>query len=237
MFTLSSQKRLELSALAGLFIALMLAAVSSFELSETSRSSITSSVIRLHILADSDSDEDQRLKLIVRDAVLSQYGEALSQADGKGSGVDIISRSLEGIKDTAEDALRANGCGDSVSCELTDMFFAPRSYDGFTMPMGTYTALRISIGSAQGKNWWCVMYPPLCLPAASEIDEELTECFTASELEMLQNPEKYEIRFKCAELCERYVAHIEKRGNLCPEKVSNIRTNCKQIYLSVEKDA
>lgn len=160
-------------------------------------------VLRLHILANSDSEEDQRLKLLVRDELLrSGYfsGAAdLSEAEA------IVQERLGDIEDTAEDVLRENGCTDSVTAELETTDFTDRVYGDITMPSGEYKALRIKIGKAEGHNWWCVMYPPLCIPAACGSEDEETdvaedesaeeEYFDDEELDILKKPKKYKVRF------------------------------------------
>ncbi len=160
------------------------------------------SVLRLHILAESDSEHDQNLKLKVRDGLLEsgifETAETLEEAEA------IAAESLDEIEEKAEDILRKNGCNLPVSAELADVVFDERVYGDITMPAGEYRALRVKIGSAQGKNWWCVMYPPLCLPAACTVGEksdeveksdEAEEYFTDEEKDILHHPKKYEIRF------------------------------------------
>lgn len=172
---------------------------------------LRSSVLRLHILADSDSKSDQQLKLMVRDALLDDSEEIFGDADSLEAAEANAREKLALIEAVAEETLRENGCNDEVSAEVTDMYFDERVYGDITMPAGDYRALRVTIGSAQGRNWWCVMYPPLCLPAACEYKddpeseeaaEEMAddkdaeeEFFNDSQRDILYHPEKYEIRF------------------------------------------
>ena len=128
------------------------------------------SVLRLHILADSDSEEDQRLKLCVRDALLERSGELFGEADDLESAEEAALEALPEIVDIAENTLRAQGCDSPVRAYLADMEFDERVYGNITMPAGKYRALRIEIGEAKGHNWWCVMYPPLCIPAAEKVE-------------------------------------------------------------------
>lgn len=154
------------------------------------------SVLRLHILADSDTQEDQDLKYKVRDALLEASGELF---DGCTTLPEMQERALEQldtIEALAQEVLRENGCTDNVTAEVTEMEFPVKQYEKLTMPAGTYSALRILIGEAQGQNWWCVMYPPLCLPAGTETPEGWFDAETA---DMLENPQQYEIKFKCVE--------------------------------------
>ncbi len=152
---------------------------------------IRESVLRLHILADSDSEEDQQLKLKVRDALLKSgiFDDAESLEDAE----EKAKEKLADIIELAEKTLRSSGCNKPVTAQLTDMYFDQRSYGSITMPAGNYRALRIVIGSGQGHNWWCVMYPPLCVPAASDKDAE--EYFTSEEMDILNKPEKYRVKF------------------------------------------
>lgn len=156
------------------------------------------SVLRLHIIANSDSEEDQRLKLCVRDALLENGDELFGEADDLESAELCAEEKLPEICAIAERTLRSQNCMDSVSAEVVDMDFDERVYGDITMPAGTYRALRVTIGEAKGHNWWCVMYPPLCIPAVCGIidnSETEREYFSAGEREMLHKPKKYRVRF------------------------------------------
>ena len=154
------------------------------------------SVLRLHILADSDSEEDQRLKLCVRDALLERSGELFGEAADLESAEDAALEALPEIVDIAEDTLRAQGCDSPVRAYLADMEFDERVYGNITMPAGKYRALRIEIGEAKGHNWWCVMYPPLCIPAAEKVESrDEKEYFDEKELDIVYRPKKYRIKF------------------------------------------
>lgn len=156
------------------------------------------SVLRLHILADSDREYDQKLKLKVRDALL-ECG-IFEEADSLEEAELTAAERMPEIVETAESVLRENGCDLPVTAELADVEFDERDYGDITMPSGKYRALRVKIGSAQGKNWWCVMYPPLCIPAAcgdEEMDNDRSaeEIFSDEELDILYQPKKYRVRF------------------------------------------
>lgn len=185
---------------AGLILAILISNAGSFIKDGKSLDRLRGSVLRLHILAESDSDEDQRLKLLVRDELLRSdiFGDAETLAEAEA----IAAERLPDIVEIAEETLRRNGCNAEVTAELADMHFDSRVYGDITMPAGDYRALRVSIGSARGHNWWCVMYPPLCLPAACEAGEETVEdksaeeeFFDEKELDILTKPKKYEVRF------------------------------------------
>lgn len=185
---------------AGLILAILISNIGSFISDGRKLDELRGSVLRLHILANSDSEQDQRLKLMVRDKLLEsglfESAESLSQAEA------IAEEKLDKITDIAERVLRENGCAHKVTAELADVDFGDRTYGDITMPAGRYRALRIKIGSAEGHNWWCVMYPPLCLPAACEAedgvgeDESAAEAnFDEKELDILHKPRKYKVRF------------------------------------------
>ncbi|MBQ9899211.1 MAG: stage II sporulation protein R [Ruminococcus sp.] len=154
------------------------------------------SVLRLHILANSDSDEDQRLKLCVRDALLESG--VLSGAGDLSDACALAEERLPEIETLAEEVLRGQGCSCDVHAEIAEMYFDERTYGDITMPAGEYTALRVSIGEAKGHNWWCVMFPPLCIPAAcGEVTDsgDCGEMFSEEELDIMYKPKKYRVRF------------------------------------------
>lgn len=168
------------------------------------------SVLRLHILANSDSPSDQDLKLQVRDALLAESDnlfrgcrtleEMQQRAIAESSTIRLIAKTV----------LERNGCDDDVQVQLVQMQFDKKQYEEITMPAGAYSALRILIGKAEGHNWWCVMYPPLCIPAVSQ-PQTAEEWFDAETCDLLEHPERYEIRFKCVEWMEKL--HLLESGN------------------------
>ena len=156
------------------------------------------SVLRLHILANSDNEEDQRLKLCVRDALLEQSGELFACADSLEEAEAAAEAELHEIERIARETLESQGSSQTVTAKIVDMHFDERFYDGLTMPAGDYKALRVELGEAEGHNWWCVMYPPLCLPAACRVTINKTaeeEYFDKKELDIMYRPKKYRIRF------------------------------------------
>ena len=162
---------------------------------------ITETVFRLHILANSDSEEDQSLKLLVRDAVLEENSEVFSGCLSAEEAAEAAEEHMDEIKATAERVLAENGAGYGAECSVEKIRFDDRVYDNITMPAGEYMALRVTLGEAEGKNWWCVMFPPLCLPAVS--GEAAEEAFSPGELELLEDHESYECRFYFLELLEK----------------------------------
>ena len=162
---------------------------------------IYDSTIRLHVLANSDSGEDQAEKLLVRDAVLAYLEGSLAQSNTYGDALTAVSDHLDGIRDCARDTL---GGKYAVRVELGRETYPVRHYENYTLPAGEYTSLRILIGKGEGRNWWCVLFPPLCVEA-SEAEEEFVQTgFTPNQIKVLTDSEtpKYVIRFRILEWAE-----------------------------------
>ena len=152
----------ELALLLGLGAALWLSGFSAL------CGRVRADTLRLHVVANSDSSEDQALKLRVRDAVLARAGEAFGNASDKASALAAAGENLELFRRAAEEAVAASGLEQAVEVKLVRMRFGTTAYDSFTLPAGEYDALRIELGEAKGHNWFCVLYPALCLPAAQK---------------------------------------------------------------------
>ena len=164
---------------------------------------IYENMIRLHVIANSDSEEDQALKLHVRDAVLgavSQIPHASSVEDAK----EGIKRYSGEILSAAEEAVNESGSEDEVSLFFDTERYPVRYYEGFSLPAGEYTSLRVVIGNGEGHNWWCVLFPPLCTAASeSEREDDFIEAgFTSEEYRLIKNDSgtKYKVRFKILEI-------------------------------------
>ena len=162
-------------------------------------------MIRLHVIANSDSDADQTLKLCVRDAVLCRAEEILRQSADMTEARARLRDRLPDIGDAAAQELAAQGSGYSVSVALEDTEFPRKTYDGFALPAGEYLALRVVIGAGEGRNWWCVVYPPLCTTAACELEGVALEGgMTADDLSLMTGENAgYVLRFRSLELWER----------------------------------
>lgn len=131
--------------------------------SALSKAVATGDIVRLHILANSDSEGDQAIKLMVRDAVLEAFAGELSGLSSAAQAKAVITSLLPDIIDVARAVALNEGFGGDVSARMGRYDFPERVYDGEVVPAGEYDALRIVLGDGEGKNWWCVMYPPLCL--------------------------------------------------------------------------
>ena len=136
---------------------------------------IRSETLRLHIIANSDSEKDQALKLKIRDAVLEATGELFAEVSGKTEAVAAAEYSSDDIRAIAEEVIAEEGFDYPVQVEVTEMWFETKNYENFSLPAGDYDAVRIIIGAGEGKNWWCVMYPAICVPGAEESIEKYEE--------------------------------------------------------------
>ncbi len=132
------------------------------------RERLNEELIRLHVVAASDSETDQALKLRVRDAVTASLQRDLANAADADQAMRYIETQLPKLEQIANDTLRMAGCTDTVHISLTQEPFDTRHYDTFSLPAGIYETLRIVIGEGKGENWWCVVFPTLCLPATTE---------------------------------------------------------------------
>lgn len=132
-------------------------------------------LVRLHVVANSDSSEDQAAKLAVRDAVLEAIQGTVEQFPSAEEARAFLGSHLTDIKAVAEAALKEAGLSHTVTVTLGEESFPTRDYDTFRLPAGIYNTLRLTIGEAQGKNWWCVLFPSLCVPASTEEFEKTAE--------------------------------------------------------------
>lgn len=151
---------------------------------------IASQVIRFHVLANSDSESDQALKLKVRDGVLEKFGPLLSDSSNNEQTKEILNANLDEIESYAEKIIKENGYDYSVASSLTKSIFPTKTYGDLTFPAGEYEALRIEIGEAKGKNWWCVMFPPLCYV---DMAQTYTTAKSKTNLKDILSDEEYDI--------------------------------------------
>ena len=161
---------------------------------QTRQQTISSALVRLHVIADSDAAEEQEIKLEVRDAVLAYLTPVLEEAESQQQARQIIRDNLEGIAQAAGSAAR----GRQVSVTLSRESYPTREYEGFTLPAGRYEYLRVILGQGQGKNWWCVVFPPLCLSAAES--EKVQDVLNGEDLSIVTEEEGYVLRFRLVEL-------------------------------------
>ena len=166
-------------------------------------SRVRSDVLRMHVIANSDCSADQQLKLMVRDAVLergAQLFDGMVTADEARRKIEPHKAELEAA---AREVIERAGYDYPVSVNVVNEYFATRCYGSLTMPAGRYTAVKVVIGEGAGRNWWCVMFPPLCLPAAQDRGGNLDAFFDDGELKVVESSGRYEPRFKIVEIIEK----------------------------------
>ena len=167
-------------------------------------------VVRLHVLANSDSEEDQALKLLVRDVVLERATALLEQTESRAEAEALLRESLPELETIAEETVRANGYSYAVTAELEDTSFPTKEYDGFSLPAGEYLALRILIGEGAGQNWWCVVFPPLCTAASADVPETaLAAGLTEDQVGLMTEEDSgYVLKLKAVEWWEQLKAAL-----------------------------
>ena len=164
-------------------------------------SEIYSNVLRLHVIANSDSEDDQNLKLLVRDAVLAEAQILLCDVYDRAKAEETVMQNIEILRSVAEKTVLDNGYDYPVAIELGKEEYPTKNYESCSFPAGEYTSLRILIGEAAGQNWWCVLFPPLCLSAATDADAFASVGITDNQYQIITDSEstKYKIRFKILE--------------------------------------
>ncbi len=171
---------------------------------------IRNDTLRLHIIANSDTEKDQRIKLAVRDALLESGSNIFSGTVTPETAFITVAEEKENIEKTVKKILNENGVDYNTEINLTTEYFDTRVYDNnVTLPAGQYLALKIVLGEGNGKNWWCVMFPSLCLPAAEETDlSAIDSVYSENEKLIISNGQKYTIRFKLLEYLEKFKNNV-----------------------------
>ena len=187
---------------------LLLTAVGVFLLSGAlslqTQSALADKVVRLHVLANSDSEADQSLKLTVRDAVLAETEVLLEGVENRDTAARVLRAQLPQLRRTAERTMAEQGSHYPVEVRLETAEFPTKTYDGFALPAGEYLALRVLIGEAAGQNWWCVVFPPLCSAAASEVGETAVAAgMSGEQVRLITEEEGCVLKFKCVELWQQ----------------------------------
>lgn len=199
-----------------LFLAFLI--VSAYSYASSVSTGLAENIFRLHILANSDSDEDQELKLKVRDEII-EYMKTLS--DGMGNKDAVIELSKEHTNDfieIAEKVIHKNGYDYPVNIEIGNFYFPTKYYGNISLPAGNYDALKIEIGDAKGQNWWCSLFPPLCFVGVSsgvvdsEGEEYLKENLSTEEFELISSSSsEVEFKFKIVEILNEKTEQFENK--------------------------
>ncbi len=185
-------KKWELAILMGLILSIFILQFTAFA---NSCSEVAQDTLRLHILANSNSEEDQQLKIAVRDEIIKKYSQSFKDVETLQEAKDVASGLLYAIEYTAQSVVNEHGFDYDVDIALENIYFERKLYDGFTMPAGIYEALRVEIGSAVGENWFCVLYPKLCIPAAT--NDTGVQIYSQNQVEAITS--QYEVKFAIIE--------------------------------------
>lgn len=169
------------------------------------RECLSGKLLRLHVVANSDSDADQALKLEVRDAVLDCAAGYLENVSDVRAAEQVLGAHLAELAGAGQAVVREKGYDYAVRASLDTSHFPTKTYDGFALPAGDYRALRVTIGAGEGRNWWCVVFPTLCVSAASEWQDTAVSGGLSDEdvRLMAEEDEGYVLRFKCLELWDK----------------------------------
>ena len=192
-------RRWEAALMAGVAIALLSGAWLDGE-----QAALAEKVLRLHVIAASDDPADQALKLEVRDQVLARAGEVLEGAETVEEAAQALQGALPELAAAGEAAVRAAGRSEAVTASLEeDVWFPTKVYQDFALPQGRYTALRVVIGEGAGANWWCVVFPPLCLGSVAETTVETAAGLDREDVALITGETQgYVVKFKALELWE-----------------------------------
>ncbi len=191
----------------GIFVILLICMIAPI----SEAKGIYEGVVRIHILAESDSEEDQQLKLAVRDAILEYSSAQMKQLSSVEQAREYIENNMDSFVSTAEEVIKKSGYDYDVTAEFCVEYYPTRQYLDVTMPAGEYLSLRINIGSGQGKNWWCMVYPPLCTSAAKAEEELIQAGFSSNQIRLItqDDDEEYEMKFKFIESAQQAVEKIK----------------------------
>lgn len=192
-------------AATSLFFLLLLAPLQNAE-------NLYDSVIRIHVLANSDSEEDQTQKLAVRDGILNFSQKELSLGENREEAKAVLEKNLQNLERVAKQVLREEGSTHDVKVVISEEYYPTREYDTLSLPAGNYLSLRVQIGEAKGKNWWCVLFPPLCLSSAVEAEDALAGAgMTEDNVATVMGEDSvYRIRFKFLDLLEQAKERVKK---------------------------
>ena len=170
---------------------------------------LSDKVLRLHVLANSDSEADQALKRKVRDSVLETASAILADCPDRETAEQRLSAALPEIEDAARARIAAEGGKQTVTAELRPTVFPTREYEDFTLPAGEYLALRVVLGEGEGHNWWCVVFPPLCAETTSSLSQTaMAAGLTEEEVALITESDGYQLKFKAVELWEKLRAYF-----------------------------
>lgn len=202
---MSLSKKFRISLAVGIVFSIIFS-VCSFAITSNE---IRSDVLRLHVIANSDTAVDQNLKIRLRDFILEEGKEIFDGSVTVENAVEKIQPQIASLEESSKNFIKSSGFDYDVKISISKEYFTTRTYENITLPAGKYLALRVVIGSGNGHNWWCVMFPPMCLPAADKNDE-ISKVLNENEIDLVERSPKYEPRFKIIEIFESVKNSFDK---------------------------
>ena len=184
------------------FLLFLYTTICAFSYAQNVSTDIANSVFRLHVIANSDSKEDQELKYKVRDSLINYMNSICANCENKQDAINLVTEHKDDFKQIALDTIKDNGYSYDVNISIGNFSFPTKDYGDISLPAGFYDALRVEIGEAKGQNWWCVMFPPLCFVDVSsgvvpeESKEELEDNLSEEEYALVSNDSDTKIQFK-----------------------------------------
>lgn len=184
------------------FLIFIYSGICAFSYAKNVSLDISESVFRLHVIANSDSKEDQDLKYKVRDSLLEYMNNICKDCSSKEEAISLVEKNKENFKKIAEDTIKSEGYSYTVNINIGNFEFPTKTYGDISLPAGFYDALRVEIGEAKGQNWWCVMFPPLCFVDISsgivpdQSKETMEENLSEEEYALISDDSNTQIQFK-----------------------------------------
>ncbi len=201
-------KKSEISIIGGLFLAL---AISFFTDSNFQADSIRKQTLRLHVIAQDDSAYSQQVKTQVKDVMVNTAASLYCRAKNYHEAVQITQDNLDYLQQIADNTLENLGAGYKSQCSIEQFYFDTTEYEDFTMPRGVYTALTVRLGDAQGKNWWCVVYPTLCISTGGQYEDDDSNTFIETD--------NFRLKFKTVELWQKMMNLISESEHTTYDKI------------------
>lgn len=202
---MKTKRNIEIAVLFGLICAVVL----SFARFELRCDDLRDNLLRLHIIANSDSTDDQNIKLAVRDAILESSVDIFKDCSSVDDAIEVAKSQVQVFNGIANNVLRNADFNYEANTTVEEQYFNTRTYDDFTLPAGNYNSLVINLGDSQGKNWWCVVFPCVCVPSAT--DSDLSDSVPEKAVSTAENAEKYKIKFKTVEIYEEIKNFFQKK--------------------------
>lgn len=186
---------------ASIFFGLLCAVFLSFAHFNAACDDLKTNVLRLHIIANSDSEADQSLKLKIRDRILENSGGIFETCDDIDNAIIKAKENTEYFTKLANEVIKEEGFTYKAVAKIDESYFETREYDDFTLPAGSYNSLIVTVGEGKGKNWWCVVFPEICLPAAAK-NAELSDTVCKESAKIAESGSQYVMKFKAVEIYE-----------------------------------